>query len=239
MELLKTRKKFVVLRHMKKIYGLILLGLGVAPAYAQHSHTPLTTEIDSVSYAVGMNIASSLKAGGIDTLNYEVFKEALKDVIEYDHTNMDGAASNAVVNAYVAKAKEKQLGAVTAEGTAFLAANATKKGVKVLPNGLQYKVITEGNGLKPIDGQTVKTHYKGTLINGKQFDSSYDRGQPASFNVNQVIPGWTQALKMMPVGSKWELYIPQELAYGERAMGANIPAYSTLIFTIELLEIVQ
>lgn len=206
---------------------------------AQHTHTTMQNEIDSMSYAVGMNVAASLKAGGIDTLNYEVFKEALKDVIQYDHTALEGKESNEIVQTYIAKAKAAELAAVTVEGTAFLAANATKKGVKVLPNGLQYKVITEGNGLKPIDGQTVKTHYSGTLINGKKFDSSYDRGQPASFGVNQVIPGWTQALKMMPVGSKWELYIPQELAYGERAMGANIPAYSTLIFTIELLEIVQ
>ena len=206
---------------------------------AQHTHTTMQNEIDSVSYAVGMNVATSLKAGGIDTLNYEVFKEALKDVIQYDHTALEGKESNEIVQTYIAKAKAAELAAVTVEGTTFLAANATKKGVKVLPNGLQYKVITEGNGLKPIDGQTVKTHYSGTLINGKKFDSSYDRGQPASFGVNQVIPGWTQALKMMPVGSKWELYIPQELAYGERAMGANIPAYSTLIFTIELLEIVQ
>lgn len=206
---------------------------------AQHTHTTMQNEIDSMSYAVGMNVATSLKAGGIDTLNYEVFKEAIKDVIKYDHTALEGKESNEIVQTYIAKAKAAELAAVTVEGTAFLAANATKKGVKVLPNGLQYKVITEGNGLKPIDGQTVKTHYSGTLINGKKFDSSYDRGQPASFGVNQVIPGWTQALKMMPVGSKWELYIPQELAYGERAMGANIPAYSTLIFTIELLEIVQ
>jgi len=206
---------------------------------AQHTHTTMQNEIDSMSYAVGMNVAASLKAGGIDTLNYEVFKEALKDVIQYDHTALEGKESNEIVQTYIAKAKAAELAAVTVEGTAFLAANATKKGVKVLPMDLQYKVITEGNGLKPIDGQTVKTHYSGTLINGKKFDSSYDRGQPASFGVNQVIPGWTQALKMMPVGSKWELYIPQELAYGERAMGANIPAYSTLIFTIELLEIVQ
>jgi FKBP-type peptidyl-prolyl cis-trans isomerase FklB len=224
---------------MKKITSTLLIVFITASAMAQHTHTTMQNEIDSMSYAVGMNVATSLKAGGIDTLNYEVFKEALKDVIQYDHTALEGKESNEIVQTYIAKAKAAELAAVTVEGTAFLAANATKKGVKVLPNGLQYKVITEGNGLKPIDGQTVKTHYSGTLINGKKFDSSYDRGQPASFGVNQVIPGWTQALKMMPVGSKWELYIPQELAYGERAMGANIPAYSTLIFTIELLEIVQ
>jgi FKBP-type peptidyl-prolyl cis-trans isomerase FklB len=218
---------------MKKITSTLFIVFITASAMAQHTHTTMQNEIDSMSYAVGMNVATSLKAGGIDTLNYEVFKEALKDVIEYDHTALEGTQSN------VAKAKAAQLASVTVEGTAFLAENATKKGVKTTPSGLQYKVLTQGSGAVPIDGQTVKTHYSGTLINGKKFDSSYDRGQPASFGVNQVIPGWTQALKMMPVGSKWELYIPQELAYGERAMGANIPAYSTLIFTIELLEIVQ
>jgi FKBP-type peptidyl-prolyl cis-trans isomerase FklB len=104
---------------------------------------------------------------------------------------------------------------------------------------LQYKVIQAGTGAIPVDGQTVKTHYHGTLIDGKKFDSSYDRGQPASFNVNQVIPGWTEALKMMPEGSTGELYIPYNLAYGDRAMGSKIPPYSTLVFTIELLEVVQ
>lgn len=224
---------------MKKITSTILFSILAVAATAQHTHTTMANEVDSMSYAVGMNIASSLKAGGIDTLNYKVFLEAMKDVIEYNHTSLEVSQSNEIVNAYVSKAKEAQLAAVTAEGTAFLAANAKKKGVKTTATGLQYKVLTEGKGMKPVDGQTVKTHYSGTLINGKKFDSSYDRGQPASFGVNQVIPGWTEALKMMPVGSKWELYIPQNLAYGERAMGANIPAYSTLIFTIELLEIVQ
>mgnify|MGYP001024999106 FL=1 len=206
---------------------------------AQHNHADLATEIDSVSYAIGMNIANSLKSGGIDTLNFEVFTEAVKDVLIYNHVNMDAQLSNTVINNYVSKTKAAKMESLTAEGKAFLAENAKKKGVISLPSGLQYKVINEGNGAIPIDGQTVKTHYRGTLINGKQFDSSYDRGQPATFDVNQVIAGWTEALKLMPVGSKWELYIPQNLAYGERAMGSNIPAYSTLIFTIELLEIVK
>jgi FKBP-type peptidyl-prolyl cis-trans isomerase FklB len=224
---------------MKKITSTLIIVFITASAMAQHTHTTMQNEIDSMSYAVGMNVATSLKAGGIDTLNYEIFKEALKDVIQYDHTALEGNESNEIVQTYIAKAKAAELAAVTVEGTAFLSENAKKKGVKTTPSGLQYKVLTQGSGAVPIDGQTVKTHYSGTLINGKKFDSSYDRGQPASFGVNQVIPGWTEALKMMPVGSKWELYIPQELAYGERAMGANIPAYSTLIFTIELLEIVQ
>jgi FKBP-type peptidyl-prolyl cis-trans isomerase FklB len=224
---------------MKKIGILTLVTFAAISAAAQHGHTLLKTQVDSMSYAVGMNIASSLKNGGIDTLNYTVFKEALKDVMEYNHTNMDGPTSNQVVNDYVAAEKAKKSDGFTAAGTAFLEANKNKEGVKVTPSGLQYKVIQAGTGAIPVDGQTVKTHYHGTLIDGKKFDSSYDRGQPASFNVNQVIPGWTEALTMMPEGSTWELYIPYNLAYGDRAMGSKIPPYSTLVFTIELLEVVQ
>ena len=217
----------------------LFLILSQVKVKAQHNHVKLVSEIDSVSYAVGMNIANSLKSGVIDTLNYEIFTEAIKDVIIHNHANMDGQLSNTVINNYVAKTKEAKMESMTAEGRAFLSENAKKEGVVSLPSGLQYKVIKEGNGPIPIDGQTIKANYRGTLINGKQFDSSYDRGQPATFGVNQVIAGWTEALKLMPVGSQWELYIPHNLAYGERAMGANIPAYSTLIFTIELLEIIK
>jgi FKBP-type peptidyl-prolyl cis-trans isomerase FklB len=222
---------------MKKSIIALSLLFSFGATYAQHTHTPMNTNIDSMSYAVGMNIATSLKSGGIDTLNYTIFTEAMKDVIEHNHVKLDGNLSNQIVNAYVAKAKEAELKAATAAGSAFLRANAAKEGVKSTVSGLQYKVIKQGTGAIPVDGQKVTTHYSGTLINGKKFDSSYDRGTPATFGVNQVIKGWTEALKMMPVGSKWELYIPQELAYGSQAKGPNIPAYSTLIFTIELLEI--
>jgi len=177
---------------MKKILIASLFCLLISQTFAQHNHTKLKTQIDSVSYALGMNIASSLKSGGIDTLNYTVFSEALKDLLQYNHANMDGQLSNTVINNYVSQIKALEMEKFTAEGTAY----------------------------------------------GKQFDSSYDRGEPATFGVTQVIAGWTEALKMMPVGSKWELFIPYNLAYGERAMGSDIPAYSTLIFTIELLEIV-
>ena len=225
---------------MKNLTFITLLFILVqGKVEAQHNNIKLVSEIDSVSYAVGMNIANSLKSGGIDTLNYEIFTEAIKDIIIHNHAAMDGQLSNTVINNYVAKAKAAKMELMTAEGRAFLSENAKKKGVVSLPSGLQYKIIKEGNGDIPTNGQTVKTNYKGTLINGKQFDSSYDRGQPATFGVNQVIAGWTEALKIMPVGSQWELYIPHNLAYGERAMGANIPAYSTLIFTLELLEIVK
>lgn len=223
---------------MKKIIISLALCLPVI-ASAQHTHTPISNELDSVSYAVGMNVANSLKKGGIDSMNYTLFIEAVKDVLEHNHVKMDATASQQVVNEYVQKAQEAKVAVASAEGVAFLQENMTKDGVKVTPSGLQYKILKQGNGPIPVDGQKVKTHYEGTLIDGKKFDSSYDRGNPATFGVNQVIKGWTEALKLMPVGSKWELYIPQELAYGARGAGANIPPYSTLIFTIELLEIVE
>ncbi len=223
---------------MKKILLLTIVVFFTFTVSAQHKHTPMNTELDSVSYALGMNIANSFMSGGIDTLNYTTFIEGLNDVLVEKHAIMDGQDANKIVNDYVSRIKAEQSKSLREPGEKWLEANATKDGVIVLPNGLQYKVITQGDGAVPVDGQQVKTHYKGTLIDGKVFDSSYDRGAPATFNINQVIKGWTQILKMMPVGSKYEVYIPQNLAYGERAMGANIPPYSALVFTIELLEIV-
>lgn len=208
-----------------------------ALSYAQHDHTPMQNETDSLSYAVGMSMATSLKGGGVDSLNYTLFVEAVQAIMAADHTSLDGNTANTIVNNYITKLKAAEAAKAAEAGTKFLAENAKKEGVVTLPNGLQYKVIKQGTGPKPVDGQTVKTHYQGMLIDGKIFDSSYSRGEPTSFNINQVIPGWTQALKLMSPGSKWELYIPQNLAYGSRAMGAKIPPYSALIFTIELLEI--
>jgi FKBP-type peptidyl-prolyl cis-trans isomerase FklB len=123
------------------------------------------------------------------------------------------------------------------EGEAFLAANKTKEGVKTLPDGLQYKILKQGTGVQPTADDTVSVNYRGTLIDGKEFDSSYKRGEPATFPVGGVIKGWTEALQMMPVGSKWELYIPADLAYGDRGAGADIPPGATLIFEVELLSI--
>jgi FKBP-type peptidyl-prolyl cis-trans isomerase FklB len=214
------------------IAGLILL----FPAQAQHTHTELNNELDSVSYAIGMNIASSFKAGGIDSLNFDVFLAGVKDILIENHAVLDENSANTVVKKYVSNIQKEASTAAIQEGADFLARNASAEGVTVTPSGLQYKVIRQGDGPKPTAASKVTTHYKGTLVNGKVFDSSYDRGTPTSFNVGGVIKGWTEALQMMPVGSKWILYIPQNLAYGERAVGANIPPYSTLIFEIELLS---
>ena len=222
---------------MKKMMVTGMITLFAFVASAQHTHTPLKNDVDSFSYALGMNISSSFKSAGIDTLNFDVFKEAIQHALIDNHLDMDGNKANEIVTTYVSKIKAAKEQELTKAGTDFLAKNAKNPGVVTLPSGLQYKVIKKGTGAIPVDGQQVTTHYRGTLIDGKVFDSSYDRGQPATFGVNQVIAGWTEALKLMPVGSKWELYIPYNLAYGERAMGANIPAYSALIFEIELLEI--
>ena len=203
-----------------------------------HTHHELKTQTDSLSYALGMNVASSLKQNGFDSLRLDIFLQAMEDVMVKNHVAMDANTSNNTVNAYVKQKKDAVVKAAREKEIEFLAKNAERKDVKVLPSGLQYRIIEQGTGPMPVDGQKVTTHYKGTLLDGTVFDSSIDRGQPATFGLNGVIRGWTEILKMMPVGSKYEVFIPFDLAYGERAMG-KIQPYSTLIFEIELLEIAE
>lgn len=198
--------------------------------------------LEKSSYALGMNIGRSLKQQGIE-LDIAMFVEGMKTAAEGGKPKWTPAELAAAMEAFekmvVAKASEKQNAAAAKnlqEGKDFLAANAKKEGVKTLPSGLQYEVVTAGSGASPKATDTVKTHYRGTLIDGTQFDSSYDRGEPATFPVGQVIKGWTEALQLMKVGDKWKLYIPSDLAYGERAP-AEIGPNSVLIFDIELLGI--
>lgn len=197
----------------------------------------LKTELDSVSYGLGLLIAQNLKQQGLDELNFDLFSKALAQSFKNEKTSMDINAANSFVNEYFmgmqAKKGQKNLEA----GQKFLAENKNKKGVITLPSGLQYEIITEGNGPKPTATDKVTTHYHGTLIDGTVFDSSVQRGQPATFPVNGVIQGWVEALQLMPVGSKWRLYVPSNLAYGERGAGANIGPNTTLIFEVELISI--
>lgn len=220
-----------------KLLSLALISTLLATAQ-EHKHYDLKTQTDSLSYALGMNVASSLKQNGFDSLRLEVFLQAMEDVMVKNHVAMDANTSNNTVNTYVKQKKEAVVRAAREKEVEFLTKNATREDVKVLPSGLQYRVLQQGTGPKPVDGQKVTTHYKGTLLDGTVFDSSIDRGQPATFGLNGVIRGWTEILKLMPVGSKYEVFIPFDLAYGERAMG-KIQPYSTLIFEIELLEIVE
>jgi FKBP-type peptidyl-prolyl cis-trans isomerase FklB len=209
--------------------------------------TALTTQKDKVSYALGMNIASSLGANlkrqSVE-INTDVLVQALRDGLNGGKTLMTEEEARATLmqlqTELQAKQEEKTKLASEnnkKEGDAFLAANKAKAGVVALPSGLQYKIVKEGTGPKPAASDTVVCNYRGTLVNGTEFDSSYKRGEPATFPVSGVIKGWTEALQLMPVGSKWELYIPPDLAYGARGAGADIGPNSTLIFEVELLSI--
>ena len=198
---------------------------------------PVLNATDSASYSFGFKIAQGLKSDGVTTLNYELLSKAMKDVFNGDSTLLNDEQSSKAISVFLeAKSKEKNA-AVIAEGKNFLEENKKKAGVTTLPSGLQYEVITAGTGPKPKAEDEVTVHYKGTLVSGKQFDSSYDRGEPITLQLNRVIPGWTEGVQQMSVGSKYKLYIPYDLGYGERGAGGDIPGYSTLIFDIELIKI--
>ncbi|HYE33172.1 MAG TPA: FKBP-type peptidyl-prolyl cis-trans isomerase [Methylomirabilota bacterium] len=196
---------------------------------------------EKASYSVGVRYGSTWKQQGFD-IDPELFAKGLKDAYAGSPALKDeeiAAAMSAYQQTVRAKMDEKRKveGAANLEkANKFLAENKTKEGVKELEGGLQYKVIKEGAGATPGENDNVTTHYTGKLIDGTEFDSSHKRGQPATFNINGVIKGWTEALKKMKVGSKWELYIPPQMAYGERGFGQNIPPNSALIFEIELLD---
>jgi len=207
----------------------------------------LTTRTQKFSYALGMNIGTglgtNLKKQSVE-VDSNLVSQGLKDAMSGAKTRLTEEEAKAVlteVQTEVNKQREEKAKQAAAtnktEGEAFLAANKGKEGVVTLPSGLEYKILTAGAGPKPTASDSVKCNYKGTLINGTEFDSSYKRGQPATFGVGQVIKGWTEALQLMPVGSKWQLFIPSSLAYGERGMGAEIGPNSTLIFEVELLSI--
>jgi FKBP-type peptidyl-prolyl cis-trans isomerase FklB len=208
---------------------------------------PLTTRKQKFSYALGMNIWNSLggnlKKQGVE-VDWSIVARGLKDAVAGGKTQLTEEEAQAVLKeVQIEVQKQQQEKAKEAEdknkseGEAFLAANKSKEGVVTLPDGLQYKILTAGTGPKPAPTDSVVCNYRGTLINGTEFDSSYKRGQPANFGVSQVIKGWTEALQLMPVGSKWQLFIPSNLAYGPRGAGAEIGPGATLIFEVELLSI--
>jgi FKBP-type peptidyl-prolyl cis-trans isomerase FklB len=209
---------------------------GTAPALA------LKTGKDKFSYALGMNLGGSMKKQSVE-VDPAILARGLRDALA-GKTQMTEDEARAAIMAVQTEMKKKMedsrqaAGATNKkEGEAFLAANKAKEGVTTLPSGLQYKILTAGTGPKPTATDSVVCNYRGTLINGKEFDSSYKRGQPATFPVNGVIKGWTEALQLMPVGSKWQLVVPPDLAYGDRGAGADIAPGATLIFEVELMSI--
>jgi len=193
--------------------------------------------MNELSYSLGVSVAYNLKEQGFKVESIEDFSKALYDVLNDNQLAIPQEKIGKLVNDYFKKLQEKHSAEKMDEGKKFLAENAKREGVVTLPSGLQYEIITKGNGEMPKLTDNVTTHYHGTLINGTIFDSSVKRGQPASFPVNGVIKGWTEALQLMPVGSKWKLYVPSDLAYGEQGAGQTIGPNTTLIFEVELLSI--
>lgn len=197
----------------------------------------MSSTLDSVSYAIGVNIGQSFKGQNLNELNLALFQKALEDVLKGRPTTMDYNQSMAVIQKYFQGLQAKKYEAVKTAGQKFLADNKSKPGIVSLPSGMQYQILKAGEGAKPLATDKVKVHYHGTTIDGQVFDSSVDRGEPISFVLNGLIPGWIEALQLMPIGSKWKLFIPYNLAYGEAGSGAKIPPFSTLIFDVELLDI--
>lgn len=229
-----------------KIALIALTAVGLTACNEEKVETkPLTLDNDvkKFSYAMGMDVGRSLKGLEVE-VDEAAFSQAISDALSDSETLLKEEESARIKQDFFRKKQEaqmaerKSLGEKNkAEGEAFLAENAKKEGVTVTDSGLQYEVITMGDGEKPKPENTVKVHYKGTLIDGTEFDSSYSRGQPISFPLNGVIKGWTEGVALMPVGSKFKFFIPSELAYGERGAGAKIGADATLIFEVELLAI--
>jgi peptidyl-prolyl cis-trans isomerase len=200
--------------------------------------------MDKLSYALGIGIGSQLAGMGAKGLNIDDFAQAVKDVISGTPLKVNNAEAQSLVQAFFQEQEEKQRAAAAeagkvakADGESFLAENAKKEGVVVLPSGLQYQVLKEGNGKKPSATDQVKCHYEGTLIDGTIFDSSYQRNEPATFGLNQVIAGWTEGVQLMSEGAKYRFFIPYNLAYGERGAGAQIPPFAALVFDVELLKV--
>ena len=193
--------------------------------------------MDKFSYAIGLGIGQNLKGMGATNININDFAQAIKDVIEGNQTAISHKEAQIIVNDYFQELEKKISEVNIKEGKSFLEENKKNPNVVTLPSGLQYEILQEGNGKKPKANERVKCHYKGTLINGTLFDSSIKRGEPAVFGVSQVIPGWVEALQLMSEGSKWRLFIPSELAYGAQGAGDMIPPHSTLIFEVELIEV--
>jgi FKBP-type peptidyl-prolyl cis-trans isomerase FklB len=226
---------------MRWILAIVMVALPVL-ALAQEAPA-LKTEKEKLSYAMGMDLGNQLKSRSVD-IDPAIFARALKDALSGAKTQLTEDEAKAVIaelqKAILVRqaAEAKVVGDKNkAEGDAYMAANKAKEGVVTLASGVQYKVLSAGTGPKPTLEQTVVCQYRGTLIDGKEFDSSYKRGQPATFPVKGVIKGWTEVLQLMPVGSKWQVFVPSDLAYGGRGAGADIGPNATLIFEIELVAI--
>lgn len=193
--------------------------------------------MEKISYALGMVIGHNLKGMGVNELDAQNFAQAVDDVLSGNPTTLSDTEAQQLVTRFLQEKENEKGKEVREAGEAFLATNAKKEGITVLPSGLQYTVINEGSGRKPKATDSVKCHYEGTLIDGTVFDSSYRRGEPATFPLNGVIAGWTEGVQLMSEGAKFRFFIPYHLAYGSRGAGQSIPPYAALIFDVELIEV--
>ena len=205
--------------------------------HASEVSVTLETKLDSVCYGLGIDIADNLKRQGFGNLNVEAMAKGFQDILNDSELAISKEEVGPLLNEYMGQMQAEKAKEATKEGTAYLDKNGERKEVTVLPSGLQYEVLSSGSGATPGLNDKVTTHYTGTLLDGTVFDSSVERGQPASFPVSGVIKGWTEALQLMSVGSKWRLFVPHGLGYGERGAGPQIGPYSTLIFEVELISI--
>ena len=193
--------------------------------------------MEKISYALGMVIGHNLKGMGVNELDAQNFAQAVGDVLSGNPTTLSDTEAQQLVTRFLQEKENEKGKEVREAGEAFLATNAKKEGITVLPSGLQYTVINEGSGRKPKATDSVKCHYEGTLIDGTVFDSSYRRGEPATFPLNGVIAGWTEGVQLMSEGAKFRFFITYHLAYGSRGAGQSIPPYAALIFDVELIEV--
>ena len=222
---------------MKLVLTVVLVAGFVGCQSTGEKNVKLETPKDKVSYSIGHAVGNNLKKDSI-SINSSAFLRGVLDAsADSAQRLMTDQQVQETMRSFQTEMRNKQMEKIRSGGSAFLAENCKKPGVVTLPSGLQYKVITEGKGISPKASSTVTTHYSGRLVDGTEFDSSYKRGQPATFGCSGVIKGWTEALLLMKVGSKWELCIPPELAYGERGAGDVIPPNATLVFDIELLSV--
>jgi len=232
---LKMKKFLVILFVSANILAVAQVKKKVAPSATQ---PVLKTAVDSLSYALGMSAGAFYKQQGMSNLNTPLCSKGMNDALKSGKTLLNEQQANSVIMAFMQKESAAKAADNKKAGAEFLAANKNKPGVVTLPSGMQYMILQEGTGPKPIATDKVKCHYEGSLIDGTVFESSIKNGQPVVFSVNGVISGWTEALLLMPVGSKWRLFIPSNLAYGDQG-NQGIKPGATLIFDVQLLEIVK
>ena len=218
-------------------FGLGLISLASC-TQERNKNVAITNEIDSVSYSIGSNFGTQLERSGLTELNDKALLAGMYAALDKDSLLISDQDGQKVINDYIRVLQERIAKENLEKGQKFLEANKSKEGIVVTASGLQYRIINEGEGAKPLATDKVSVHYKGTTIDGVEFDSSFKRNEPATFAANRVIPGWTEALQLMPVGSKWELFIPSNIAYGPRG-NRGIKPNATLIFEVELLEILK